>query len=331
MTDINPNSLPTRWLRVNHHSAEKIARLYLYAAFGSNLWLEQIGQRCPNAEIVGPGRLRGARLIFSRVASIVEDDNSDVLLGIYKLTAADIERMDRYEGMGRTYDRVLVTPEIDGNAVRCFTYIKRTNYPEAPTDKYFQKIVRGFKDWKFPDRRLYRAKERAGKEALRDHLGRKEQASFYSRWEPDQATSSARPTVYRDPPVSHVPGSRHYTPAPSRPKQWATHRYNNSGIGYVSCAANQVVWGCDIDGIVYFKLKNTSIWYRSVGTQADANAGLARGMNLAVQPAIIDTVDTNEPHMPNGAFEEGDTFVNGLGQRFLRKGNAWVRDKRGEN
>ena len=54
------DSLPTRWLNVSHHSAAHIAARYPYAGYGSNLWLQQIGERCPQADTYGRGRLRRA-------------------------------------------------------------------------------------------------------------------------------------------------------------------------------------------------------------------------------------------------------------------------------
>ena len=76
------DTLPTRWLNVSHHSAAHIAARYPYAGYGSNLWLQQIGERCPQADTYGRGRLRGARLAFARVATIIADENVDTLVGI---------------------------------------------------------------------------------------------------------------------------------------------------------------------------------------------------------------------------------------------------------
>ena len=177
MTD----TLPVRWLNVSHHSAAHIAARYPYAGYGSNLWLQQMAERCPQAEIIHRGRLRGARLAFSRVATIIADENVDTLVGVYQLSATDIEALDKKEGLGRVYDRYLVTPEVDGNAVRCFTYIKRDATPRAPSDEYFAKLTAGFRDWGFPDRRLRRARERATKD---EAALPKPKPAQGNRWEP---------------------------------------------------------------------------------------------------------------------------------------------------
>lgn len=298
MTDKSPNALPTAWLRMNHKQPPQMTQ-YLYAAYGSNLLLDQMGKRCPQADIVGAGRLRGARLIFSRVASIVQDENNDVLLGVYSLNARDIDALDRYEGLGRSYDRVLITPEMDGMAVRCFTYIKRTNHPEPPSDKYFAKIVKGFKDWRFPDRRLYRALERCKREALRDGFGRKQQASFYDRWEPMKgAPTKTSPSI-------------------------------------VTTTIDHVEWGLrKSDKKLCFRfVANPEQWYLDISTKMDERSGLVRGLKLASNPPIaeVPASEVVDQHAKHGMNDDGDTFTNSLGQIFHKKNGVWVRDRSQEN
>ena len=161
------DTLPTRWVKVSHHTPAHLSGRYPYAAYGSNLMLAQIAARCPHAEVLGKGKLRGARLAFARVATIIVAENVDVLIGAYKLTADDIEKLDRKEGLGKAYERYLVTVEIDGEAVRCFTYIRVSDRPEAPSEAYYARLAAGYKDWDFSDRRLRRARERAVREAAK--------------------------------------------------------------------------------------------------------------------------------------------------------------------
>ena len=158
---VAPHSLPTRWVRVSHKTPDHVAAHWPYAAYGSNLALGQMATRCPMADILGPGMLRGARLVFARYLSIGTDDASSVPMGVYRLNAADIASMDRREGLGRSYDRYLVTVEMSGQAVRCFTYIKRNNDPHAPSDQYYATCLQGYADWRFESRRLRHARDYA--------------------------------------------------------------------------------------------------------------------------------------------------------------------------
>lgn len=157
------SSLPMAWVRVSHKSPDHIAPRYLYAAYGSNLALDQMTRRCPGVDIVGAGLLRDARLVFAYHLGIVRDDSATTLVGVYKCTAADVAALDRYEALGRSYDRILVTVECNGQAVRCFTYIKRDNHAEAPSDSYYATCLQGFNDWQFDSRRLRHARDHARK------------------------------------------------------------------------------------------------------------------------------------------------------------------------
>lgn len=159
-TPPSTTEIPTSWVRVSHHTPEHMTR-YPYAAYGSNLMLSQIAHRCPGADIVGSGKLHSTKLRFNRVATIIESAAHFVPVGVFTLSKNDIASLDGYEGMGRVYDRFLVTVDMGDRMLRCFTYIKRQSYEQAPTDDYYAKLARGYKDWAFPDRRLRRARESA--------------------------------------------------------------------------------------------------------------------------------------------------------------------------
>lgn len=49
----------------------------LYIAYGSNINLEQMSNRCPNSKVVGKEMLKGYELEFRGVATIVPKDNAE--------------------------------------------------------------------------------------------------------------------------------------------------------------------------------------------------------------------------------------------------------------
>jgi hypothetical protein len=156
------DAVPMTILKVSHHSPSHMAERYPYAAYGSNLMMAQITERCPRVELLTGGKLLDFRLDFARAATITADTDSTVPVGIYKLTASDIDKLDRKEGLGKSYDRFLVTAITDDQqALRCFTYIKRDPTLEPPKPEYFNKLLAGYRDWRFDDRRLRHARQRA--------------------------------------------------------------------------------------------------------------------------------------------------------------------------
>lgn len=156
-----PEPLPTKWVKISHKDPAHIAQRYLYAGYGSNLDLGQMAQRCPTADIVGPGVLPATRLAFAQVATIIEDSRATCLVGVYRLDATAVAAMDRYEGLGRAYERYLVTVEMGETKVRCFTYIKKDARPWAPSKAYYDRIRAGYRTWGFDEQRVYRAAKRA--------------------------------------------------------------------------------------------------------------------------------------------------------------------------
>lgn len=161
MYDHPPAPPPLKWVRVSHKSALHIAERYPYCAYGSNLDLAQMGRRCPQAEIIGAGVLPDARLVFEQVATIVADERSTCPVGVYRLNATDVASMDRSEGLGRAYDRYLVTVEMSGALLRCFTYIKKDTRLGAPSQAYYDRIRSGYRQWGFDEQRVYRAARKA--------------------------------------------------------------------------------------------------------------------------------------------------------------------------
>jgi gamma-glutamylcyclotransferase (GGCT)/AIG2-like uncharacterized protein YtfP len=78
----------------------------LYAAYGSNMDPAQMMQRAPHSPMAGTGWLVGWRLTFGAedltwegaLATIVQDDDSQVFAVLYDMMPEDEERLDNWEG-----------------------------------------------------------------------------------------------------------------------------------------------------------------------------------------------------------------------------------------
>lgn len=131
-----------------------------YFAYGSNLWREQMRQRCPDCTILGTGRLAGYRwLITSRgYASIVRSADDSVFGTVYRLSEADERSLDRYEGVAEgSYCKQLVTVELQGGRLTCLTYIDPVETPGIPKEEYIQRINNGIADAELPEEYLARS------------------------------------------------------------------------------------------------------------------------------------------------------------------------------
>ena len=83
----------------------------LYFAYGSNLDLEQMAQRCPDALLVGPVTLQNYELQFrgSGFATVAPKKDCVVHGLLWKLTPSCEQSLDRYEGYPRHYIKEAVT------------------------------------------------------------------------------------------------------------------------------------------------------------------------------------------------------------------------------
>src|SRR5215469_16928692 len=134
-----------------------------YFAYGSNLNWGQMQRRCPSACFVDVAKLPNHRLAFTRfsssrgcgVADIVEAEDRSVWGVVYEITdPADVQRLDRYEGVPEAYVRsstgvfLCKTPE---EAVNAATYFAcKQPDPPLPNAEYKALIVAGAKFWRLP-------------------------------------------------------------------------------------------------------------------------------------------------------------------------------------
>jgi gamma-glutamylcyclotransferase (GGCT)/AIG2-like uncharacterized protein YtfP len=81
----------------------------LYAAYGTNSDPAQMRERCPQSPSAGTGWLQGWRLTFGGedygwegpLATIVEEEGSQVFVAIYDISPFDEPKLDAWEGADR--------------------------------------------------------------------------------------------------------------------------------------------------------------------------------------------------------------------------------------
>ena len=74
-----------------------------YIAYGSNLSVEQMRHRTPDAKIVGKAILHGWQLLFRYYATIRENPAYSTPVLVWDISERDEARLDRYEGFPRLY------------------------------------------------------------------------------------------------------------------------------------------------------------------------------------------------------------------------------------
>jgi len=114
-----------------------------YFAYGSNMDVDQMADRCPSAEIVGVCRLDGHRfLINSRGVATLIPDAAGYALGIlWDLPPEDEQYLDEYEGVPTYYQKHLVTVEAGREAIQALIYQATDETPGRSRRGYMEGIV----------------------------------------------------------------------------------------------------------------------------------------------------------------------------------------------
>ncbi len=143
-----------------------------YAAYGSNLNLEQMKLRCPDAKAIGTAVIEGYELLFkgSKTGSyltIEPDIKSQVPVGIFEVSPADEKALDRYEGFPVFYykkEMKLPVKLANGKTkkMKVFVYIMDESRPLGlPTRAYVETCDQGYRDFGFNTKLLDKALERS--------------------------------------------------------------------------------------------------------------------------------------------------------------------------
>lgn len=123
----------------------------LYLAYGSNLNLEQMANRCPTAKVVGNSKINGYRLLFrgahaGAVATIEPFKGESVPVLAWEITPADEAALDRYEGWPFLYRKETIKVRLNGKTMQAMVYIMNEGRPLGqPSCYYYSTILDGYK------------------------------------------------------------------------------------------------------------------------------------------------------------------------------------------
>jgi gamma-glutamylcyclotransferase (GGCT)/AIG2-like uncharacterized protein YtfP len=131
-----------------------------YFAYGSNMDLSQMKERCSSFKILGKVKLEGFKLDFTRkssfwsggVADIVKSPGSHAWGILYELAEECLDSLDIYEGCPKYYKRRKVSVEYNGNMVEAIAYevVNKESFI-PPSKKYIDAMIKAGKDNNFPE------------------------------------------------------------------------------------------------------------------------------------------------------------------------------------
>lgn len=119
-----------------------------YIAYGSNMCSEQMAYRCPDAKLIGTGKLYGAQLEFYTHATVehTASDEAYVPVAVWDISKADELRLDRYEGVPSYYIKQRRKVHMDdGSTLMGMIYLMHMKRGGAPAAGYYNGIALAYK------------------------------------------------------------------------------------------------------------------------------------------------------------------------------------------
>ena len=140
----------------------------IYFAYGSNLNLRQMKERCPTAKLLGTGRIENHTLLFrghcneETYLTVEPQQGSFVPVAAFSVEPSDVKALDDYEDVENNLYRIEpVSTEISGHGILSgFWYIMNGGTKRTPTDRYWNAVMEGYADMGFDARLLEEAKNR---------------------------------------------------------------------------------------------------------------------------------------------------------------------------
>ena len=141
--------------------AESFRKVH-YFAYGSNMAADVMERLCTRPRYVGAASLPGYRLAFTRrsvktgtgVADIVRAQGERVWGALYEINANELAAIDRKEGHGRAYTRVVLPVELqaDGSERMAVTYTVLSKAPAVvlPSRAYLDLMIKAARERLLP-------------------------------------------------------------------------------------------------------------------------------------------------------------------------------------
>lgn len=116
-----------------------------YFAYGSNMDVQQMAVRCPDAVVVGTACLPGHRFLINThgVATVVPSQEEVVHGVLWEISKADEASLDRYEGVASGfYSKVITRVRFtDGNTADALIYVARDDRPGRARPGYLERVL----------------------------------------------------------------------------------------------------------------------------------------------------------------------------------------------
>ena len=156
----------------------------LYMAYGSNMNIGQMANRCPDARPIHGFILPDFKLVFRGVADIEPSKGSYLPIGLWEITDKCLIALDHYEGVSKKgnglYRRHYFRDNIFHDRT-VMTYMMNHKGISEPSRFYYNVIKEGYADFGLDDKHLRKALAEAREKTVTDYdfLGYRDRDWWY--------------------------------------------------------------------------------------------------------------------------------------------------------
>ena len=120
----------------------------LYVAYGTNLIIDEMKNRCPKSFPLGKGIIKDYKLVFNCFADIRESMRDSVQVGVWAIHKHDLKNLDYYEGYPSLYNKKNITVNINNTVKEALVYFMVDNKTENPPyASVIERTKQGYKDF----------------------------------------------------------------------------------------------------------------------------------------------------------------------------------------
>jgi len=126
----------------------------LYFAYGLNMDVAGMAQRCPRSKALGLARLPRHRFIVTTdgYASVIRDPRETVHGVLWDCALGDIRTLDKFEELASgLYIKINQPVVVEGGAKRALVYVGRSITVGRPRPGYLESVVASARSWALPE------------------------------------------------------------------------------------------------------------------------------------------------------------------------------------
>ena len=126
----------------------------LYFAYGLNMDVAAMRERCPRSTALGLARLPRHRFIITTdgYASVIRDPRESVHGVLWDCALGDIRTLDKFEELASgLYIKINQPVVVEGGAKRALIYVGRSAHIGKPRPGYLESVIASARSWALPE------------------------------------------------------------------------------------------------------------------------------------------------------------------------------------